>query len=261
MTNSIIKTLRNFQNKDIIWTDRNLLKTPFHTQFWVHKRIREAIAVHAQKAHGTLLDVGCGVKPYEPVFAPFVEKYIGLEYSPESGYRGNRADVACDAAYLPFANASFDTILCTEVMEHVVHPEKVIEEFARILKPNGVIITTAPFIYPIHGEFDFFRYTSKGLAEMMKRQGLSIEKAEPLSGSGLTLAILFNIYVFDLGFLWKKWLYPFGILLRPLLWLLIFIINMCGWLAEKIISSDHLAFNHITVARADQKKISALKTQ
>ncbi len=106
-------------------------------------------------AHGVLLDVGCGLKPYEKFFAPYVKKYYGTEYSPESGFRGNRADVAGDASAMPFADASVNTILCTEVLEHVAHPEKVIEEFARILKPDGIIITTAPFFtrFTIHSIF------------------------------------------------------------------------------------------------------------
>ena len=159
-------------------------------------------------AHGVLLDVGCGAKPYEKTFAPFVEKYYGTEYSPESGYRGNRADVAGDASLMPFADASFDTILCTEVMEHVMDPEKVTAEFARILKPDGIVIITVPFFFPIHDEYDFFRYTDKGIAVMMERYGLEIEEVRPLSGTGITLAIMLNLFWFEFGFLWTKWLYP-----------------------------------------------------
>lgn len=68
---------------------------------------------------------------FKSLFEPFVEKYLGLEYTPESGYRGNEADFCGDAGYLPLADASIDTILCTELMEHLPHPKKTIEEFAR----------------------------------------------------------------------------------------------------------------------------------
>lgn len=253
MSNSIVRTFRNLQQKDIIWTDKYLSKTPFHAGFWVRKRIDDAVAAHASSAHGVLLDVGCGIKPYQKFFAPFVEKYYGTEYSSDSGFRGNRADVGSDAAAMPFADESVDTILCTEVMEHVADPEKVIEEFARILKPDGTIITTAPFFYPIHDEYDFFRYTDKGLAAMMMRHGLEIEKVEPLSGTGVTLAIMFNFFWYELGFIWTKWLYPFSLLLRPVLWIIISLINLLGWLAEKIIPSKQMSFNHLTVARKPQK--------
>lgn len=117
MNNSLINTFKRIQQKDIIWTDTYLSKTPFHPVFLVRKRLDDGIASHAKLAHGVLLDVGCGAKPFAEIFAPHVEKYIGLEYSPESGYRGNKADFCGDAAFSPFADESVDTILCTEVME------------------------------------------------------------------------------------------------------------------------------------------------
>lgn len=228
-------------------------QTPFHSAYWSHSRLKKAITANSHQAKGVLLDIGCGVKPYEKVFAPFVQKHWGLEYSPESGYWGNRADVCGDASMLPFVDDSVDTILCTEVLEHVSHPEKVISEFARILRPGGVIITTAPFFYPIHDSFDFFRYTDKGLEEIMQRQGFIIDKVQSLSGTGITLALLFNIYWFDTGFLWTKWLYPIGIILRPLLLLLVFLVNVTGWLAEKLLPSNHMSFNHLTIARMPEE--------
>jgi hypothetical protein len=84
---------------------------------------------------------------------------------------------------------------------------------------------------------------------MMTRQGLEIELIEPLSGSGRTLAMMFNIYWFDIGFLWTKWLYPIGIVLRPLLLVLVFLVNMLGWLADKLLPSNHMAYDHVTIAR------------
>lgn len=248
----MLQAITSFHKKDIAWTDAFLYKTPFHVAFWVQKRIREAIIRNANFAHGTLLDVGCGRKPYELNFSKYVDRYFGMEYAPESGYRGNRADVASDASAMPFADQSIDAILCTEVMEHVENPEKVIEEFSRILKPNGIVITTAPFFYPIHDEYDFFRYSDKGIAKIMERHGLEIVKIEPLSGTGLTVAIMFNFYLFELGFMWTKWLYPVGIILRPLLWLLISVVNVLGWVMEKAIPSKHMAFNHLTVSRKSE---------
>lgn len=207
------------------------------------------MAAHAELAHGVMLDIGCGLKPYEAHFAPYVDRYFGLEYSPKSGYRGNKADFCGDAAVLPLADASIDTILCTEVLEHVPNPEKTIAEFARVLRRDGTIITTAPFVYPIHDAFDFFRYSPDGIAAIMKRHGLTVEKVEPLSGTAVTLAIMFNLYWYDAGFIWTKWLYPIGLLLRPLLWILCLIVNLVGGLFEILLPSNHLSFNHLTIGR------------
>ncbi len=249
MKKSLAETLTALHTKDIRWTDEYLSRTPFHAGYWVRTRIDDAIASHANRAHGILFDVGCGIKPFEATFAPFVDKYIGLEYSPESGYLGNKADFCGDAAFLPLADECVDTILCTEVMEHVPDPEKTIAEFARVLRPGGTIITTAPFFYPIHDAFDFFRYSPDGLAAIMKRNGLEIEKVVPLSGTAVTLAAMFNLYWFDVGFMWTKWLYPIGLILRPLLWLACFVVNLLGGLFEKLVPSNHMSFNHLTIAR------------
>jgi len=243
--------LVNFQQKDIRLMEK-LGATPFYSGFWNRRRIDKAIESAASQSHGVLFDVGCGSKPYRKVFAPYVEKHLGLEYSPESGYRKNLADFCGDAMNLPMADESVDTILCTEVLEHIPHPEKAIAEFARILRPNGVIITTAPFFFPIHDSWDFYRYTHDGIATLMKANNLEVVKVEPLSGTAVTLALLFNLYWFDLGFMWTKWLYPFGVVLRPLLLLLCFIVNVIGGLFEVILPSKQMSFNHLTIARKKQ---------
>lgn len=246
---ALAKISRDVQQQDVLWTDEYLARTPLHAGYWGRTRIDKAIKDHAHLAHGVLLDVGCGAKPYKKLFEPFVERYLGLEYTPESGYRGNEADFCGDAGYLPLADASIDTILCTEVMEHLPHPEKTIEEFARVLRPGGTIITTAPFFYPIHDSYDFFRYTHDGIAVLMRRNGLTVEKVEPLSGTAVTLALMFNLYWYEIGFIWTKWLYPIGLILRPLLWLLCLIVNVAGGVFEKLIPSKHMSFNHLTIAR------------
>jgi len=242
------EVVRRLHEADVRWSERYLVRTPFHPGFWVRRRLERAIGSQRDRVCGVLLDVGCGLKPYEKVLGERVNKYIGLEYSPESGYRGNKADVYADAAAIPLASGSVDTVLCTELLEHVPNPDMVIEEIARVLKPGGILLCTAPFFYPIHDALDFFRYSPMGVATMMRRHSFQVESVAPLSGTGLTLAILFNIYWFDIGFMWTKWLYLFGLILRPVLLLFVFIVNMCGWLLERMLPSHHMSFNHLTIA-------------
>lgn len=246
---TLAQFFRKLQTKDIIWTDEYLSRTPFHPGYWVRVRIDAALASHAKLAHGVLLDIGCGNKPFEKIFEPFIDSYIGLEYSPESGYRGNKADFCGDAAFLPLADESIDTIICTEVMEHVPNPEKTVEEFHRVLRPGGTVITTAPFVYPVHDNWDFFRYAPEGLAVIMKRKGLEVQETKPLSGGGVTMAIMLNLYWYELGFMWTKWLYPVGLIIRPLLLFFVFCINILGRLADMMISSPQMSFNHLTIGR------------
>lgn len=245
----MLELAKKIQAKDLELADKYLIKTPFHPMFWVQRRIAGAIASHSHLAHGVLLDVGCGVKPYEKYFAPFVTKYLGTEYSDTSGYRGNTADFCGDAMLMPLANKSVDTILCTEVLEHVPNPELVISEFARILRPGGTLIVTAPFFFPVHDTWDFFRYTPDGIATIMKRHGFEIEKIESLSGGGITAVTMLNLFWFQIGFMWTKWLYPVGVLLRPVLLLLVFITNILGWIGDQLIPSPQMSFDHLTVGK------------
>lgn len=71
----------------------------------------------------------------------------GLE---DAGWDTSRIDLVCDITSIPEPDASFDAILCTEVLEHVHDPLKALDEFARLLKPNGKLILTVPFASLVH---------------------------------------------------------------------------------------------------------------
>jgi SAM-dependent methyltransferase len=203
----------------------------------------------AALARGTLLDVGCGMKPYVQIFAGHVDRQIGLDYSPTSGYRGNAADVFGDAAAIPLRNETVDTVISIAVLEHVEVPDAVIGEITRVLRPGGLVLITTPFMYPVHSTADYFRFTAAGTAMLMRRNGIEVIEQPRLTGGGLTLAILFNILWFELGFMSTKWLYPIGVLLRPILLVFVGAINCFGWLMEVALPSSALALDHLTVGR------------
>ena len=62
----------------------------------------------------------------------------------------SRIDLVSDIASIPAPDSSFDAILCSEVLEHVPEPTPALDEFARLLKPGGVVILTAPFSSNVH---------------------------------------------------------------------------------------------------------------
>lgn len=87
-----------------------------------------------------------------------------------------------DAHNLPFKDCAFDCVKCTELLEHVENPERVVEDITRVLKPSGTLILSMPFNFPIHADpYDFQRFTNYKLkkilendfeVEIMKKQGL-----------------------------------------------------------------------------------------
>jgi SAM-dependent methyltransferase len=74
-----------------------------------------------------------------------------------------RARIVCDASDLPFADAQFDLVICTAVLEHVLEPQRCVDEMRRVLREDGLIYATTPFMQQVHmGEYDFTRFTRSG---------------------------------------------------------------------------------------------------
>ncbi len=134
----------------------------------------------APQAHGKLLDVGCGEKPYEHIFRPFVSSYVGIEHEATFAHttassRASKPDHYYDGSRLPFPDASFDTVLSIQVLEHTAAPQALLGEMARVLHQDGVLILNAPFCFRLHEEpHDYFRYTPHGLRDMCARAGLEV---------------------------------------------------------------------------------------
>jgi SAM-dependent methyltransferase len=180
-------------------------KRSLFNPYWIELRllwsVTERLAPHAS---GRLLDLGCGERPYEELFAPHITGYVGLEYPPVADnlhpeiwgkielIRGI-VDVWGDARNLPFRDGSFDTALALEVLEHVTDPCACLAEVARVLRPGGALLLTVPLFAPLHQwPFDYYRYTPRGAEAILQRAGFRIESVEPrgnfASATGATLS-------------------------------------------------------------------------
>ena len=79
-------------------------------------------------------------------------------------------DIAGDLQDMPLADESLDAIICTEVLEHVENPFRAVREMHRVLKPGGILLASAPFLWPWHGTadyHDYWRFTHEGWARLM----------------------------------------------------------------------------------------------
>jgi SAM-dependent methyltransferase len=112
---------------------------------------------------GIVLDVGGGRK--RGLFtAPCVPMWIVLD----SG-REFHPDIQADAQYIPVKSQTLDCVKCTELLEHVEYPEKVLDEISRILKPDGTLILSVPFNCNIHADpYDFQRFTDQKLIRLLR---------------------------------------------------------------------------------------------
>jgi SAM-dependent methyltransferase len=129
---------------------------------------------------GRLLDIGCGNKPYFDIAYSLTDEYIGCDIIQSSE---NKVDIICDACDLPFDNSSFDTILLTQVIEHISDFHKVIDESFRVLKHGGHLIISGPQYWPLHEEpFDYYRFTKYGFEYFLTKSGFNLK--ETLSNGG-----------------------------------------------------------------------------
>lgn len=126
-------------------------------------------------AHGIMLDLGCGTRRYEIIFKGSVDEYIGLDWPKITDRAG--PDVIGDAMFIPFMTRSIDTVLATELMEHLPSPSNFLSEVARVLRDEGTLILSVPFIEPLHEEpRDFYRFTPYSLRILLEQNGFLIRE-------------------------------------------------------------------------------------
>ncbi len=134
--------------------------------------------------HGDTLDLGAGSGKYREIIAARASSYKAMDGDP-----GPNIDVVGDVHALPFAAASFDTIVSTQVMEHVKEPWRMVEEIARVLRPGGVCIVTAPFMLQFHADpSDYYRYSTEGARHLCARAGLEVLETGKIGGWPAVLA-------------------------------------------------------------------------
>src|SRR5260221_13513346 len=97
--------------------------------------IERSISLLARDLTGELLDVGCGTQPYASYFSHVARKRA-CDFNAERG----KVDFECPADRIPLPDDSLDSILCTEVLEHVPDPLAVWREFNRLLRPGGKVL-------------------------------------------------------------------------------------------------------------------------
>lgn len=123
-------------------------------------------------AGGYLLDLGCGNKPYKEWYAPLTTQSTGCDAVQSSE---NLVDTICLATELPYQNNTFNTVFCTQVLEHVYDHHALVKEAFRVLLPGGKIILTVPFTWELHEEpYDFFRISKHGLRELFEEAGFEV---------------------------------------------------------------------------------------
>ncbi len=146
--------------------------------YLIRRTLAESIRISAETVRGSVLDFGCGSKPYESLFR--VDEYIGLDIEVSGHPPGGKSpDIYYDGKHIPLEDASVDHVFSAEVFEHVFNAPELFREIHRVLKPGGTLIMTCPFVWPLHEEpYDFARYTPYALTYFLTDSGYASVTAE-----------------------------------------------------------------------------------
>ncbi len=185
--------------------------------YQIHDRQLKLYSSKYLKGH--LIDIGCGTKPYQDLLAPYITKHIGVDHESTLHNQSN-IDLSGTAYKIPVEDASFDSAICTAVLEHLEEPELALRECHRVLKSGGTAIYSVPFIWHLHEEpRDFYRYSKYGLKYLFEKSGFEVVELKALSGFWVTFGQLFvyNLYRLNRGPLrWFRIIDAIGLLIQAL---------------------------------------------
>jgi len=141
----------------------------------------------------TILDVGCGNRPYEDLFTPYAKRYIGNDFNGRPG-----VDIISSAENIDLPNESCDVVLLLQTLEHVNDPLKVLIETQRLLTKGGRVFITIPACFCYHPGIDkyipgkdamnpiypdYWRWTQAGIRKLIN-ENFSYEKIDIQSIGG-----------------------------------------------------------------------------
>jgi SAM-dependent methyltransferase len=138
-----------------------------------------------------VLDVGCGRRAYEPFFAPGASEYVGVDVA------NPRSDLEGAVESLPVPDASYDLVLCTQVLEHAEDPARAVGELRRVVAPGGRVLAATHGVQVYHPDpVDLWRWTHAGLDRLFRANAdWSALTVSPASGTAACLAMLVSVYV------------------------------------------------------------------
>jgi SAM-dependent methyltransferase len=156
---------------------------------WLREQAREA---HTAIGAYRVLDVGCGSKPYESLFAPYATSYVGID-----AVDNPRAELKGPVENLPVEDGSFDLVICNQVLEHCDDPARAVSELRRVTVPGGRVLVTTHGVMAYHpSPTDYWRWTHAGLEKLFTDNGnWSSVSVTPASGTTACLGMLVAMYV------------------------------------------------------------------
>jgi len=137
----------------------------------------------AEYARGDLLDLGCGHVPLYGSYRSLVSSVTCADW-PQTMHPSPHLDLEVDLGEpLPLPTAGFDTVLLTDVLEHLPYPDALWAELRRVVRPGGTAIVGVPFLYWLHElPHDYHRYSEQRLRLFCDDHGFEVLECHPYGG-------------------------------------------------------------------------------
>lgn len=152
-----------------------------HFSEWMQRVPGEDLAV---------LDVGGRIQPYRPLIETRVRKYIAIDPIPTG-----LVDAVAIGEQLPFSDETFDLVVCSQVLCYADEPWTMVSEIYRVLRPRGILLLSAPAVFPSHAEKDRWRFIPSRMLTLLS--GFSDLEVRP---EGYSIAGIFRILATYLEF-------------------------------------------------------------
>jgi SAM-dependent methyltransferase len=163
-----------------------------------------------------VLDAGAGEAQYAAYFRR--QRYIGIDLGiGDAQWDYSQIDAIADLVRLPFQDCTFDAVINIVTLEHVTDPMRVLQELARVLKPDGNLLLVAPQDWEMHQHpYDYYRYTRYGLEYLLASAGFEALEIRAAGGYFRLLArrLLNGLIFFEQG-IRRIFLIPAAALLIP----------------------------------------------
>ena len=142
---------------------------------------------------GRVLDLGAGMAKYRAMIQENASDYLACDVK-----KNENINTVCDVTNLVFPTESFDTVISTQVFEHVDNPFVVAQEIKKVLKTGGNAIITAPFMFPYHADpKDNFRFSREGLEEIFRSIDFEIIDSGVYGGFFMVLSEMIHFSWFN----------------------------------------------------------------
>lgn len=168
--------------------DTSIIRYSYFVTSYLRQFLFHAVDV-CVRAGNEVCDMGCGEQPLRTRVEALGGIYTGIDVTQNAA---NSVDIIAPCTDVPLSDSRFDVILCTEVLEHVSDTPKSFQELARLLKTDGFLIVTTPFMYPLHEEpYDYVRLTPYQIREYAKRYGFCVLE---LTTSGNEIEVIATVW-------------------------------------------------------------------